>query len=91
MKKRELMDEINNFIEYYTSNDAERQQMSDALLDYMLDVHQEPIKEVYFRHNREEGVYVVKRNDFPTFKIYASEKESYIESFSKLGYTIHVG
>ena len=91
MKKRELMDEINNFIEYYTSDDNERQKMSDALLDYMLDVHQEPIKEVYFRYNREEGVYVVKRNDFPTFKIYASEKESYIESFTKLGYTIHVG
>jgi len=91
MKKRELMNEITNFIEYYTSDDTERQKMSDTLLDYMLDVYQEPIKEVYFRYEREEGVYVVKRNDFPTFKIYKSEKESYIDSFSKLGYTIHVG
>lgn len=91
MKKRELMDEITNFIEYYTSDDTERMNMEKVLLDYMLDVYQAPLKEVFFRYEREGDIYIVKRNDFPAFKIYASEKQSYIDSFTELGYEIHVG
>jgi hypothetical protein len=91
MKKRELMDEINNFIEYYTSDDAERMKMGDTLIDYMLDVYQAPVKEVHFRYEREGNMYIVRRNDFPTFKIYASEKESYVTSFIELGYEVNVG
>jgi hypothetical protein len=91
MKKRELMDEITNFIEYYTSDDAERMKMGDTLIDYMLDVYQAPVKEVHFRYEREGNMYIVRRNDFPTFKIYASEKESYVTSFIELGYEVHVG
>lgn len=91
MKKRELMDEITNFIEYYTSDDAERMKMGDTLIDYMLDVYQAPVKEVHFRYEREGNMYIVRRNDFPTFKIYASEKESYVTSFIELGYEVNVG
>ena len=91
MKKRELMDEITNFIEYYTSDDAERMKMGDTLIDYMLDVYQAPVKEVRLRYEREGDMYIVKRNDFPTFKINASEKESYVTSFIELGYEVHVG
>jgi hypothetical protein len=91
MKKRELMDEITNFIEYYTSDDAERMKMGDTLIDYMLDVYQAPVKEVHFRYEREGNMYIVRRDDFPTFKIYASEKESYVTSFTELGYEVHVG
>ena len=85
------MDEITNFIEYYTSDDAERMKMGDTLIDYMLDVYQAPVKEVHFRYEREGNMYIVRRNDFPTFKIYASEKESYVTSFIELGYEVHVG
>jgi hypothetical protein len=91
MKKREMMDEITNFIEYYTSDDTERMKMGDTLIDYMLDVYQAPVKEVFFRYEREGDMIIVKRNNFPTFKIYASEKQSYIASFTELGYEIHVG
>jgi hypothetical protein len=90
MKKRELMDEITNFIEYYTSDDAERMKMGDTLIDYMLDVYQAPVKQVSFRYEREGDMYIVRRIDFPTFKIHASEKESYVTSFIELGYEVQV-
>jgi len=89
MKKRKLMDEITNFIEYYTSDDAERQQMSDALLDYLLDVYQESSRDVYF--TRQGEFYMVKSSDVTEFKIHANEKEFYMSKYLDLKYTVHVG
>jgi hypothetical protein len=89
MNKRQLMDEVNNFIEYYTSDDAERQKMSDTLLDYMLDVYNEPIKEVYFI--REGNVYRVQSDYHPKFYINVDEKDEYISKYMKLKYIVHVG
>jgi hypothetical protein len=83
------MDEVNNFIEYYTSDDAERQKMSDTLLDYMLDVYNEPIKEVYFI--REGNVYRVQSDYHPKFYINVDEKDEYISKYMKLKYIVHVG
>jgi len=89
MNKRQLMDEITNFIEYYTSDDAERQKMSDTLLDYMLDVYQEPEKHVYFR--REPDLINVRVDGMPEFKIAPSEIEKYTKQFLQLKYVVHVG
>jgi hypothetical protein len=89
MNKRQMMDEINNFIEYYTSDDAERQRMSDTLLDYMLDVYQETPKEVYFI--REGNVYRVQSDYHPKFYINVDEKDEYISKYMKLKYIVHIG
>lgn len=92
MTKRQLMDEIRNFIEYYTSNESERIMMDDTLIDYMLEVYQPPVKQVSFRYDREFDGYVVRRSDgYPDFKIHSSERESYTKSFVELGYEVHVG
>ena len=42
MTKNQLIDEIQNFIEYYSSDDQERMQMREVLLDYMGEVYEEP-------------------------------------------------
>lgn len=55
MTKRQLMDEITNFIEYYTSEEVERQQMGDALIDYMLDVYEEPKEVMTFTFDVRNG------------------------------------
>lgn len=92
MTKRELFDEIENFINYYTSNEEEAVRMFDTLKDYMLEVYQPPVKQVSFRYDREFDGYVVRRSDgYPEFKIYSSERESYTKSFVELGYEVHVG
>jgi hypothetical protein len=89
MNKRQLMDEITNFIEYYTSSDDERQKMSDTLLDYMLDVYEDKPKEVYFI--REGNVYRVQSDYHPKFYINVDEKDEYISKYMKLKYIVHVG
>jgi hypothetical protein len=89
MNKRQMMDEINNFIEYYTSSDDERQKMSDTLLDYMLDVYEDKPKEVYFI--REGNVYRVKSEDAPQYYIPVDEKENYISQYMNLKRIVHVG
>jgi hypothetical protein len=91
MKKREMMDEITNFIEYYTSDDTERMKMGDTLIDYMLDVYQAPVKQVKIVYNRESEKYIVKGDNFPSFKIQPDEKNQYVESFVKMGYEVYVG
>ena len=37
-----VSDEISNFIEYWTSNEAERVQMHSCLQDYMSEVYETP-------------------------------------------------
>lgn len=91
MNKQQIADEIENFINYYTSDEETAVRMFNTLKDYMDEVYEEARKKVVFRYEREGDMYIVKRNDFPTFKIYASEKQSYIASFTELGYEIHVG
>ena len=87
MKKKELMDEITNFIEYYTSDDAERIKMGDTLIDYMLDVYESPAKNVRFIRGE---LIVVRVDNMPEFKILPSESESYQKQFLDLGYTIYI-
>jgi hypothetical protein len=89
MKKRELMDEIRNFIEYYTSDDNERMQMDDSLIDYMLDVYTEQSKNVHFF--REGEFYLVNSLNVPQFKIHKDEKDFYVSQYLNLGYTAHIG
>ena len=91
MSKNEMHDAIENFINYYTSDEETAVRMFETLKDYMDDVYEETEKHVFFRYEREGDMYIVKRNDFPTFKIYASERESYVTSFTELGYEVHVG
>jgi hypothetical protein len=88
MKKKELMDEITNFIEYYTSDDAERIKMGDTLIDYMLDVYESPAKNVRFV--RKPDSVLVRMDNMPEFKILPSESESYQKQFLELGYTIYI-
>ena len=87
MKKKELMDEITNFIEYYTSDDAERIKMGDTLIDYMLDVYESPAKNVRFIRGE---LIIVRVDNMPEFKILPSELERYKIQFLRLGYTIYV-
>jgi len=89
MKKRELMDEITNFIEYYTSDDTERIKMGETLIDYMLDVYEAPAKNVRFV--RKPDSVIVRTDNMPEFKILPSESENYQRQFLDLGYTIYVG
>lgn len=42
MDKQRIMDEVNNFIEYYSSSDEVRQQMYLALQDYLDEEYEEP-------------------------------------------------
>jgi hypothetical protein len=39
IKNTEVMDEVNNFIEYYTSDDDLRNKMYRSLIDYVKEVH----------------------------------------------------
>ena len=55
MKKRELMDEISNFIEYFTSNDVDRETMLDSLNDYIEEVYQEPTEVMVFTSDVRKG------------------------------------
>lgn len=89
MNKRQLMDEITNFIEYYTSDDAERQKMSDTLLDYMLDVYTETQKEAYF--TREGNLYRINSEHHPQYYIRMDEKDYYISKYMNLKYIVHIG
>jgi len=41
MNKKRIMDEVKNFIEYYTSSDEVRQQMYLTLQDYLDEVYEE--------------------------------------------------
>lgn len=90
MTKRQLMDEITNFIEYYTSEETERQQMGDALIDYMLDVHEEPKKVVKF--SRGEQLVGVVPDGMVQFTIpnTPSAIERYTKQFLALKYEIVV-
>lgn len=42
MNKQQIADEIENFINYYTSNEEEGVRMFNTLDDYMNEVYQEP-------------------------------------------------
>jgi predicted transcriptional regulator len=88
MKKRELMDEIQNFIEYAYSDDVERQWMLDVARDYMLDVYEAPPKNVHFI--RKTVSVLVRVDNMPEFWILPSESESYQKQFLELGYTIYI-
>mgnify|MGYP006266243633 CR=1 FL=1 len=55
MNKRELMDEISNFIEYYTSDDAEREAMLNSLNDYISEVYQEQREVMVFTADEKKG------------------------------------
>jgi hypothetical protein len=63
MNKQRIMDEVNNFIEYYSSSDEVRQQMYLALQDYLDEVYEEPSEEtmVYTADVRDgEDIYWMK-------------------------------
>lgn len=89
MKKTHVMDAMTKFIEYYTSNDQERIEIQKVLLDFMLEVYEHPVQEVYFR--REGDKYMVKGERYPTFWIDAKDREEYIQQFIKLKVDVHVG
>lgn len=82
------MDEITNFIEYYTSDDAERVKMRDTLIDYMLEVYEAPDKPARFI--RTPDSIIVRMDNMPEFKILPSEFDHYKRQFLDLGYTIHI-
>lgn len=89
MTKRQVMDSMSNFIEYYSSDDQERMKMQEVLLDYMLEVYEHPVQEVHFRRDGE--FYWVVRQDYPTFKIHQDDREQYTQQFLKLKFEVHVG
>jgi hypothetical protein len=55
MTKQQTADEVRNFIEYFTSNDVERETMLDSLNDYIDEVYQEPKEVMVFTSDVRKG------------------------------------
>lgn len=55
MNKQQVADEIENFINYYTSNDETAVRMFETLKDYMDEVYQEPREVMVFTFDVRNG------------------------------------
>lgn len=88
MNKQKIADEIENFINYYTSDEETAVRMFNTLKDYMEEVYESPAKNVRFV--RKPDSVLVRMDNMPEFKILPSESESYQKQFLELGYTIYV-
>lgn len=96
MTKKQLLDEMTKFIEYYTQDSEQRLEMGLVLLEFILDVYEYPEQEVTMVFHKEDDTYKVsiKNGSYysgVSFYIKAEDREKYIQQFTKAKYTVHVG
>ena len=89
------MDEITNFIEYYTSDDAERVKMQDTLRDYISEVYEEPKEVMVFTFDVRKGEDIFWKKAVgdisPTSEYFpAEELHLWVAKYKKYGWSVEV-
>jgi hypothetical protein len=93
--KQEKEDVIRNFIEYYTSDDAERARMIMTLADFMEEVHEEPTEVMVFTADVKNGqdIYwkrAITDNSPTSVYIPAEELHTWVQKYKGHGWASKV-
>ena len=95
MQKTELADEIYNFIEYFTSDDAERIEMNKVMDNYLNEVYEEPREVMVFTFDIRKGqeIYWKRaiKDTSPTSEYFpADELHKWVQKYKGYGWKVQV-